>query len=168
MNLRKLKHHRHSAADSTSVWTWVIFNQAIQTKNAMTTATIYLLINVVKLVLFLSPGNKGVYNIMKELFIIIVGFKKSGHRHVESRQSNPIPGDQEEMWRYDYNAALSCRSNILKLQAENRSVPRMWHLLARSGLSEWPRKKITVFFICNSFIHCLFNKHAVSLSQMSL
>ncbi len=54
---------------------------------------------------------------------------------MELRRSDSVPGDQEEVWRYGNSAILLCRSNK-GLQVENESVPRMWHLLARSGLSE--------------------------------
>ncbi len=68
--------------------------------------------------------------------IVPVGFKKSRLRRVESRQSNSVPGDLEGCG--DTTTVLYClsyRSNK-GLQIENESVPRMWHLLARSGLSE--------------------------------
>ncbi len=38
--------------------------------------------------------------------------------------------------RYGSSSITSCLSNK-RLQTENKSVSRMWHLLARSGLSEW-------------------------------
>ncbi len=76
--------------------------------------------------------------------IVIVRFKNSRLLYMESRQSYLVRLDQEEMWRYGTNAIFSCRSYKV-LQIENESMPRMWHLVARSGLSEWPRQYITVY-----------------------
>ncbi len=57
--------------------------------------------------------------------------QESGFRHVESRQSNSVPENQDEVWRSGNNAILFSRSNK-GLQIQNESVSRMWHLLARS------------------------------------
>ncbi len=38
---------------------------------------------------------------IQRCFTVGVRFKNSWLRHVESRRSNSVPGNQEEMWRYD-------------------------------------------------------------------